>query len=123
MIQGCPTAPTIDDDPHAAARSSWSDPADRPIRVPRRTAATLALMQIGISDYAKIALAVGLTEREVRQIDMAKDPAVRELGVRGIPPGTYFHLRRRVRCPQCAAWITVAPCVACQIRAARHAAR
>jgi hypothetical protein len=86
------------------------------VKVPRRTAAALALMQIGVRDYAMIAAAVGLTEREIRRIDMAEDPLVRELGVHGIPLGEYFHLRSRVRCPRCLAWITVAPCVTCQVR-------
>jgi len=111
---------------NAAARADdaetdhFAQPISSRINVPRRTAATLALMQMGIRDYETLASVVGLTPQQIEHIDMAKDPEVRALGVQGIPFGEYFHLRRRVRCPGCAAWITVAPCVACQVRTAER---
>lgn len=121
MIQCCHSGSAAQSPPRAAEEGSFAPAASAPIHVPRRTAATLALMQMGIHDYPTLASVVGLTEQEVKHIDMATDPQVRELGVQGIPFGEYFHLRRRVRCPTCFAWITVAPCVACQVRAAQRA--
>jgi hypothetical protein len=119
MIQQChdtSTAPhdsqTLEDRSEAAAVRNEIH------KVPRRTAAAIALIHAGIRDHAEIASAVGLTVREVMRIDLARDPNVKRLGVDGIPPGEFFHLRRSVRCPRCSASITVAPCVTCQIRAA-----
>jgi len=121
MIQRRRTEPIVRTEKQHPVRPSSLPEVAAPVDVPRRTGAALALMQIGIRDYGMIASAAGLTEREVKCIDMADDPQVKELGVRGIPFGQYFHLRQRVRCPKCAARITVAPCVACQIREAGRA--
>jgi len=87
-----------------------------PLRVPRRTAAVLALIETGITDYEVLSKAVGLSVDEVFQIDMAQDPEIRRLGIDGLPSGEYFRLRNRVRCPKCSAWLTVAPCVACHVQ-------
>ena len=86
------------------------------LRVPRQTAAVLALIETGITDYEILSVAVGLSIEEVRQIDMAQDPEVRRLGIHGLPSGEYFRLRNRVRCPKCSAWLTIAPCVACHVQ-------
>ena len=117
MIQHCHDIPTVPCDMQPAERSGAPANAPNDLRkIPRRTAAVVALMQTGIRDHAEIASAVGLTIREVIRIDLSRDPHIRRLGVDGIPPGEFFHLRRSVRCPRCAAWITVAPCVTCQVR-------
>ncbi|MFV2069130.1 MAG: hypothetical protein ACC645_19355, partial [Pirellulales bacterium] len=76
------------------------------LRVPRQTAAVLALIETGITDYEVLSAAVGLSIEEVRQIDMAHDPEIRRLGIHGLPSGEYFRLRNRVRCPKCSAWLT-----------------
>lgn len=117
MIQHCHDMPTSPCDMQTAEGSGAAvNPPNDLRKVPRRTAAVMALMHTGISDHAQIASAVGLTTREVLRIDLSRDPHIRRLGVDGIPPGEFFHLRRSVRCPRCAAWITVAPCVTCQVR-------
>jgi hypothetical protein len=90
-------------------------PARSAADLPRSVAATLALIETGLHDYATIASAVGLTAADVRRIDMSDDPLIRRLGVDGLPRGEFFHLRRKVRCPKCAAWIVLAPCVACHV--------
>lgn len=94
----------------------WRHPRHRSIRVPRKAAAAIAVMEMGIADYDTIAGAVGLTVEEIAQIDRAEDTAIRQLGIARIPYGVYFHLQDKVRCPRCDAWITLAPCVACDCR-------
>jgi hypothetical protein len=92
---------------------SWQHPLDRRIKVPYRIAATIAVMEMGISDYAVIAEAVGFTVEQVRRIDSAEDSSVRQLAVAGIPVGEFFKLVTRVRCPKCHGDVGVAPCVGC----------
>jgi hypothetical protein len=92
---------------------SWQHPLNRHVRVPYRIAATTAVMEMGIPDYAVIAEAVGLTVEEVRRIDSAEDSSVRQLAVAGIPVGEFFKLVARVRCPRCGNDVGVAPCVGC----------
>ena len=75
--------------------------------------AAVAVMQMGFSDYAEIAAAVGLTDEEVRRIDMAEDAKVRQLAIDGVPPGKQFRLVRPLRCPKCRQRITIAPCIVC----------
>jgi hypothetical protein len=92
---------------------SWQHPLKRHVRVPYRIAAAIAVMEMGISDYAVIAEAVGLTVEEVRRIDSAEDPFVRQLAVARMPVGEFFKLVTRVRCPKCHGDVRVAPCVGC----------
>jgi len=94
----------------------WRHPTDVRLRVPRKTAATIALMEMGITDYAVIAAAVDLDVNEVKQIDLTTEGPIRRLGVEGIPVGEYFNLRTVVCCPKCGAKVTIAPCVACSTR-------
>jgi hypothetical protein len=93
---------------------AWRHPFQRHIEVPYRVAAAIALMEMGVSEYAVIARAVGLTVGEVERIDLVEDSAVRKLAVAGIPVGEWFRLDHRVRCPRCQAKVAVAPCVACR---------
>ena len=97
---------------HPRSRS-WQHPVKLHIEVPYRVAAAIAVMEMGISDYSVIAGAVGLTVEEVERVDMAEDPSVRQLAVVGIPPGEFFRLDDRVRCPKCQAKLSIAPCLAC----------
>ena len=99
--------------------TTWRHPQVPSIKVPRRTAAAIAVMEAGITDYETIGSAVGLTSDEVERIDLAIDTATRQLGIKGIPDGVFFDLRNKIRCPGCAAWITIAPCVACCMQKAR----
>jgi hypothetical protein len=94
-------------------RKPWRHPLKRNIKVPHRTAAAIAVMEMGVSDYSVIATAVGLTIDEVKQIDMAEDSPIRQLCCEGIPYGEYFTLEREIRCPKCHAKVRFAPCVAC----------
>jgi hypothetical protein len=71
-------------------------------------------MAMGVSEYAVIAEAVGLTVDEVMEIDSAEDSLVRELAVSGIPSGEFFRLDQRVRCPKCQAKVDFAPCLLCR---------
>lgn len=91
----------------------WRHPLNRQIDVPYRTAAAIAIIEMGISDYAVIAEAVGLTVDEVRRIDRAEESSVRQLAAVGIPVGEFFKLVHRVRCPRCHNKVSVAPCVGC----------
>jgi hypothetical protein len=75
-------------------------------------------MGMGLTDYLLIAAAAGLTVEEVERIDRAEDPIVRQLCLEGLPRGDYFPLHRKVRCPRCAARITMAPCVRCDLESA-----
>lgn len=92
---------------------SWQHPLKPHINVPYRIAAAIAVIEMGISDYAVIAEAVGLTVEEVRRIDSAEESSVRQLAAAGIPIGEFFKLVHRVRCPRCHNNVGVAPCVGC----------
>jgi hypothetical protein len=92
----------------------WRHPSKPHIEVPYRVAAAIAVMEMGISDYAVIANAVGLTIDEVERVDMVEDPAVRQLALVRIPAGETFRLSHRVRCPKCQARVGLVPCVACR---------
>ena len=94
----------------------WQHPAHHDICVPHKVAAALAVIEMGIHDHQDIGDAVGLSLDEIAVIDRADDHNVRRLGVLGIPFGQFFNLRAAVRCPRCEAWVTVAPCVACDQR-------
>jgi hypothetical protein len=83
--------------------------------VPYASAAAVSLMEMGITDYERIAQAVGLDAEEVERIDMAEDKAIRQLCLAGIPYGHYFTLEHRIRCPKCSGMIVLAPCVACDM--------
>ena len=91
----------------------WRHPSKLHIKVPYRVAAVVAVMEMGISDYAVIADAVGLSIEEVERVDMVEDPAVRQLALAGIPAGASFKLSHRLRCPRCQAKVSLAPCIAC----------
>jgi hypothetical protein len=92
----------------------WRYPFKPHIKVPYRIAATVAVMEMGISEYSVIADAVGLTIEEVERVDMAEDLAVRQLALARIPIGESFKLFCRVRCPRCQAKVALAPCIACR---------
>lgn len=106
---------SLDDDPLSRREycRTWRHPFQRSIEVPYSTALVMALIQMGVSDYAVIAKAAGLHVADVRRIDMVEDRAVRQLGVAGIPHGVYFKLHEKVRCPKCKALVRMAPCIAC----------
>ena len=87
-------------------------------RIPLKTIAAVALMRSGLRDHAEIARAVGLTDQQVAQIDLADSPAVRQLALEGIPEEFSYRLRAVVRCPHCHCRINVAPCMTCKIRSA-----
>jgi len=93
--------------------NAWRHPSDAQLRVPRKTAAAIAVMEMGIKDYRLIGEAVGLEAADVKEIDLAGDGPIRRLGVQGIPAGEYFNLRTTICCPKCGAKVTIAPCVAC----------
>jgi hypothetical protein len=81
--------------------------------LPSRVEAALAVMQMGVSDYALIASTVGLECEDVAEIDHSEDCRIRDLAVRGVDPAKRFHLVRPLRCPKCRNRITVAPCITC----------
>jgi hypothetical protein len=85
-------------------------------RIPARTVAAVALMETGVTDYAVIAKALGLSESEVAEIDAAEDAGLRQLAVAGVPEGFYYTLRVIIRCPRCGRRIRVAPCLTCKSR-------
>lgn len=101
------------EDREAMGRSAWRHPTNPAIILPYNHAAVVAVMQMGISDPAMIAAAVGLDAATVERIDLAEDPAIRLLAVARIPFGQYFKLLARVRCPRCHGWVQTAPCMAC----------
>ena len=109
----------LDDEPLRRKETcrTWRHPSRRSIEVPYSTAMVMALIQMGVRDYAAIAGATGLRVQEVRRIDMAEDRLVRQLGVAGIPHGVCFKLHEKVRCPKCNALVRVAPCIACNTMA------
>ena len=98
---------------HRSKSRSRRNSLDEALGISRKTAATLAVMQLGITDYDAIATAAGITVDEVKEIDSAEDISVRWLAAGGIPHGIFFNLRKKIFCPACGTWITVVPCVAC----------
>ena len=82
--------------------------------LPRRVEAALAMMQMGVSDYATIASTVGLEEADVIEIDHSDDQRIRRIAIQGVDPEKQFHLMRPIRCPKCRNRITVAPCLTCR---------
>ena len=94
-------------------RKAWAHPIIRGLKVPRRVAVAIAIMEMGVTEYDEIATAVGLTEEAVEQIDSVEDPAIRRLASVGIPYGTYFNIDKPLRCPKCQRLIILVPCVAC----------
>lgn len=82
-------------------------------RLPLRVETALAVMQMGISDYPTIASCAGLTEQEVKHIDLSEDRRIRQLGVGGVSPEKQYRLLRPLRCPKCRGMISIAPCVVC----------
>ncbi len=98
----------------------WKHPREHSIRLPYRMAAAIAVMEMGIREYAVIARAVGLSVKEIERIDMATDGLVRRLALIRIPIDETFKLEARVRCPRCQADVGLAPCVACRCLQARQ---
>jgi hypothetical protein len=92
---------------------TWRHPSKPSLKVPYATATAMALMQMGVRDYATIAGAVALSVDQIRRIDMAEERPIRQLGLVGIPHGVYFKLHETIRCPKCNALVKIAPCVAC----------
>jgi hypothetical protein len=82
--------------------------------LPTRVEAALAVMQMGVTDYATIAFTVGLPQADVIEIDHADDHRIRHLAVRGLDPEKRFHLVHPIRCPKCRNRITVVPCLTCR---------
>lgn len=92
---------------------AWRHPERPGVVLPYKVMATIALIEMGVRDYALIAAAVGLPVKDVKQIDTAEDRHVRQMAVQGIPSGEFFKLTDHIRCPKCSGWIKIAPCVAC----------
>jgi hypothetical protein len=84
-----------------------------PNRLPLRVETALAVMQMGVTDYAEIASTVGLTEEQVERIDLSEDVRIRSLAARGLSPEKRYRLVRPLRCPKCRSRITIAPCLTC----------
>jgi hypothetical protein len=84
--------------------------------LPMRVEATIAVMLMGVMDYSEIASAVGLTRKEVKEINLADDPRIKTLASEGLPPGKRFRLARPLYCPKCRHKINIALCVACESR-------
>jgi hypothetical protein len=82
--------------------------------LPTRVEAVLAMIEMGVTDYATIASTVGLAEEDVIEIDHSDDQRIRRIAVRGLDPEKRFHLVRPIRCPKCRNRITVAPCLTCR---------
>ena len=82
-------------------------------QLPLRVEAALAVMQMGFSDYAEIASAVGLSEEQVESIDMSEDVRIRSAAAHGLSPEKRYRLVRPLRCPKCRGRITIAPCLTC----------
>jgi len=82
-------------------------------KLPHRTEAVVALMQMGMSDYATIASSVGLSKEEVKQIDLSEDTRIRSLALNGVSADKPFRLLHPIRCPKCRGKITTAPCLVC----------
>jgi hypothetical protein len=82
--------------------------------LPTRVEAALAVMQMGVTDYATIASTVGLPQEDIIEIDHADDHRIRRLAVRGLDPEKRFHLVRPIRCPKCRNRITIIPCLTCR---------
>ena len=98
---------------HSLSERAWRHPSKDGLVVPCKYAAAIAVMQMGISDFRTIALAVDLEVMQVEQIDSAQDPLVRELALEGIPVGEFFKLRSQIVCPTCNRSVSLAPCLAC----------
>ena len=92
----------------------------KPYPLPMRVEAAIAVMLMGVVDYSEIASAVGLTRKEVKEIDLADDPRIKTLASKGLPPGKRFRLARPLYCPKCKHKINIAPCVACESRSIGH---
>ncbi|NIP85192.1 MAG: hypothetical protein GTO03_06390 [Planctomycetales bacterium] len=91
----------------------WIHPRKPWLKLRRKTAAAVAVMQMGVRDHTQIAAMVGLSPAEIARIDAAEDKAVRELVLEGIPAGEFFALVQQIRCPKCGGLLTLAPCVTC----------
>ncbi len=98
---------------HLLDERIWRHPLNTNIVVPCKSAAAIAVMQMGISDLLTIGLAIDLDPTLVEAIDSAEDPLIRQLAVEGIPDGEFFKLRARVICPKCKRSVLLAPCLAC----------
>jgi hypothetical protein len=98
---------------HLLDERTWRHPLKEDLVVPCKSAAAIAVMQMGISDLLTIALAINLDPTLVEAIDSAEDPLIRQLAVEGIPDGEFFKLRARVTCPKCKRSVLLAPCLAC----------
>lgn len=95
------------------SKAVWRHPTNAKVTLPYASAAVIALIELGLSDYSVIAEAVGLNVEDVQRIDNAEDVVVRQLAVEGLPHGEYFKLRARIRCPKCNGLIVIAPCISC----------
>lgn len=91
----------------------WRHPTKSDIRVPYKTAAAMAVMEMGITDFDDIAEAVGLTVADIKRIDQVEEEGVRRLCSERIPYGEYFKLAIHLRCPRCSAKTIMAPCATC----------
>jgi hypothetical protein len=98
----------------SASERLWRHPHKRAIIVPYRAAAVIAMMEMGVADLSRIAVAAGLSIAAVRRIDRAEDLGVRKLSCCRIPAGQYFRLASDIRCPRCHAMVKLVPCIACR---------
>jgi hypothetical protein len=80
-----------------------------------RELGAVALMRMGRTDYAEIAMLVDLEPADVERIDEASETRLRTWAIYGTPLGEFAELTRPVRCNGCGMLIDKAPCLRCQI--------
>lgn len=83
-------------------------------RTSRKVGAVLALLQTGVTQYATLAKATGLSVDDVQQVCADRDAHALEDSAAHV----YYHLRCNITCPVCGGHIYLVPCVACTM--ARH---
>lgn len=77
-------------------------------------AVAVYLLKAGLSDYKKVADAIGVTVAHVRRIEASDDPAVQRAMRKPLEDLTAVRLRKPIRCPGCGRRIFLVPCVACR---------
>jgi hypothetical protein len=86
----------------------------RSAKLSQRAVAAIELMLRGMSNMDRIAAAVGLSIDEVKRLEAANDPRVRQIIAEGPPPGFVFRLRSVIICPGCGCRIFLVPCMTCR---------
>ena len=95
-------------------KAAWRHPTKKNVSLPYTSAAAIALMESGVTDYSVIASALRIDVADVERIDNTEDEIVRKLAVEGMPHGEYFKLHGGIRCPKCNSWIVITPCMTCR---------